>query len=159
MQCAARSSMTSSAGRSVCDHRVHTSGCRSSASDLLPAAWRRRRGSRISRTSIAGRSRTRSASLSRRAKTSKKGWRGCGPAVLRLMRGGDNINEAYNMDCLDAMRQMPDKAFDLAIVDPPYGGGAGSQFVQVERESRTDGARRRARGLRAPQTLALRRLV
>lgn len=27
------------------------------------------------------------------------------------------------MDCLDAMRQMPDKAFDLAIVDPPYGGG------------------------------------
>lgn len=63
------------------------------------------------------------------------------------------------MDCLDAMRQMPDKVFDLAIVDPPYGGGAGSQFVQVERESRTDGARRRARGLRAPQTLALRRLV
>ena len=29
------------------------------------------------------------------------------------------------MDCLDAMRQMPDKVFDLAIVDPPYGGGAG----------------------------------
>lgn len=57
------------------------------------------------------------------------------------------MNEAYNMDCLDAMRQMPDKAFDLAIVDPPYGGGAGSQFVQVERESRPDGARRRARGL------------
>lgn len=53
------------------------------------------------------------------------------------MRGGDNINEAYNMDCLDAMRQMPDKAFDLAIVDPPYGGGAGSQFVQVERAGPT----------------------
>lgn len=75
------------------------------------------------------------------------------------------MTEAYNMDCLDAMRQMPDKAFDLAIVDPPYGGGAGSQFVQVERErerereSRADGARRRTRRLRAPQTLALRRLV
>ena len=27
----------------------------------------------------------------------------------------------YNQDCLEAMRQMPDKAFDLAIVDPPYG--------------------------------------
>lgn len=59
------------------------------------------------------------------------------------------------MDCLDAMRQMPDKAFDLAVVDPPYGGGAGSQFVQVERErerrekreSRADGARRRTRRL------------
>lgn len=29
----------------------------------------------------------------------------------------------YNSDCLEAMRQMPDKAFDLAIVDPPYGIG------------------------------------
>jgi len=27
----------------------------------------------------------------------------------------------YNQDCLEAMRQMPDKAFDLAIVDPPFG--------------------------------------
>ena len=24
-------------------------------------------------------------------------------------------------DCLEAMKQMPDKAYDLAIVDPPYG--------------------------------------
>lgn len=31
------------------------------------------------------------------------------------------INIAYNMDCVEAMRKMPDKAFDLAIVDPPYG--------------------------------------
>lgn len=29
----------------------------------------------------------------------------------------------YNSDCLSAMREMPDKAFDLAIVDPPYGLG------------------------------------
>lgn len=27
---------------------------------------------------------------------------------------------AYNMDCMEAMREMPDKAFELAIVDPPY---------------------------------------
>ena len=32
-----------------------------------------------------------------------------------------SINVAYNMDCMDAMRQMPDKCFDLAVVDPPYG--------------------------------------
>lgn len=32
----------------------------------------------------------------------------------------------YNMDCLLAMREMPDKAFELAIVDPPYGIGAGA---------------------------------
>ena len=25
----------------------------------------------------------------------------------------------YNADCMDVMREMPDKAFDLAIVDPP----------------------------------------
>lgn len=27
----------------------------------------------------------------------------------------------YNMDCMQAMPQFPDKFFDLAIVDPPYG--------------------------------------
>lgn len=27
----------------------------------------------------------------------------------------------YNMDCLEAMREFPDKFFDLALVDPPYG--------------------------------------
>jgi site-specific DNA-methyltransferase (adenine-specific) len=26
----------------------------------------------------------------------------------------------YNMDCMDAMREFPDKFFELAIVDPPY---------------------------------------
>ncbi len=30
----------------------------------------------------------------------------------------------YNMDCLEGMRQFPDKYFDLAVVDPPYGGGS-----------------------------------
>ena len=34
------------------------------------------------------------------------------------------MNVAYNMDCMEAMREMPDKAFDLAVVDPPYGGGS-----------------------------------
>ena len=28
----------------------------------------------------------------------------------------------YNMDCMDGMREFPDNYFDLAIVDPPYGG-------------------------------------
>ena len=40
----------------------------------------------------------------------------------------------YNMDCMNAMRQFPDKFFDLAVVDPPYGGGGSSQFRNVERE-------------------------
>lgn len=32
-------------------------------------------------------------------------------------------SEAYNMDCVAYMRTLPDNAFDLAVVDPPYGGG------------------------------------
>lgn len=31
----------------------------------------------------------------------------------------------YNCDCMEAMREYPDKYFDLAIVDPPYGSGGG----------------------------------
>ena len=30
---------------------------------------------------------------------------------------------AYNMDCMEAMRKMPDKCFDLAVCDPPYFSG------------------------------------
>lgn len=29
----------------------------------------------------------------------------------------------YNMDCMEGMKEFPDKYFDLAIVDPPYGIG------------------------------------
>jgi site-specific DNA-methyltransferase (adenine-specific) len=29
----------------------------------------------------------------------------------------------YNMDCMQGMKEFPDNYFDLAIVDPPYGGG------------------------------------
>jgi site-specific DNA-methyltransferase (adenine-specific) len=28
--------------------------------------------------------------------------------------------ELYQGDCLDYMATLPDKAFDIAIVDPPY---------------------------------------
>lgn len=39
-------------------------------------------------------------------------------------------NVAYNMDCLEAMRKIPDKYFALAVVDPPYGGGGSD--IQTE---------------------------
>jgi site-specific DNA-methyltransferase (adenine-specific) len=42
-------------------------------------------------------------------------------------------SEAYNVDCMDYMNGLPDNAFDLAVVDTPY-GGACSQSVHVERE-------------------------
>lgn len=40
---------------------------------------------------------------------------------------------ALNCDCMEYMRSLPDKVFDLAVVDPPYGGGC-SQSVKAERE-------------------------
>ena len=39
------------------------------------------------------------------------------------------MNEAYNMDCMNLMKTLPDKAFELAIVDPPYGIGAGKMTM------------------------------
>jgi site-specific DNA-methyltransferase (adenine-specific) len=33
------------------------------------------------------------------------------------------ISEVTNEDCMEGMARYPDKYFDLAIVDPPYGIG------------------------------------
>lgn len=33
------------------------------------------------------------------------------------------LNKLYLMDCMEGMKQFPDKYFELAIVDPPYGIG------------------------------------
>lgn len=38
--------------------------------------------------------------------------------------------ELLHGDCMDYMRTLPDKAFDLAIVDPPYGIGISSNPVR-----------------------------
>jgi site-specific DNA-methyltransferase (adenine-specific) len=32
-----------------------------------------------------------------------------------------DLNRLYLMDCMDGMREFPDKHFELAICDPPYG--------------------------------------
>ena len=36
---------------------------------------------------------------------------------------GSPSSVVYNMDCIEGMKHYPDKYFDLAIVDPPYGIG------------------------------------
>ena len=33
------------------------------------------------------------------------------------------ISEVYNVDCMEGMARYPDKFFDLAVCDPPYGIG------------------------------------
>ena len=46
----------------------------------------------------------------------------------------------YNMDCMVGMKQFPDKYFELAIVDPPYGLGqsvvnSGGRFKRYENKN------------------------
>ena len=44
------------------------------------------------------------------------------------------MNEIYNMDCLEAMKDIPDNYFELAIVDPPYGIDFGN-FNRTNKDS------------------------
>jgi len=40
-----------------------------------------------------------------------------------VLNGEPLISDVYLMDCMELMKQYPDKYFDLACVDPPYGIG------------------------------------
>ena len=44
------------------------------------------------------------------------------------------LNRLYNMDCMEGMKQFPDKYFELAIVDPPYGIGFG-EFNRTNKDA------------------------
>ena len=44
--------------------------------------------------------------------------------ILNYVNMNNKIeNKVYNMDCIEGMKMYPDKYFDLAVVDPPYGLG------------------------------------
>lgn len=49
-------------------------------------------------------------------------------------------SEVFNIDCMEGMKQYPDKYFELAIVDPPYGIGE-------------DGRKNHSRGLLCKPTM------
>lgn len=40
------------------------------------------------------------------------------------------MTEAFNVDCMEYMRSVPDKYFDLAVVDPPYGDAGGDLLTR-----------------------------
>lgn len=44
---------------------------------------------------------------------------------------------AKNMDCMEYMKTVPDKYFDIAVVDPPYGGGAADTHTHKRTARRT----------------------
>lgn len=64
----------------------------------------------------------------------------------------------YNMDCMEGMRQFPDKYFDLAIVDPPYGINVGSAAMGIGGVSRLTETDRRRETIRQKKNRPRRRL-
>jgi site-specific DNA-methyltransferase (adenine-specific) len=48
----------------------------------------------------------------------------------------------YNVDCMEFMRDLPDNAYDLAIVDPPYGIGEDGGKRRTRKSHRTNGKKR-----------------
>ena len=40
------------------------------------------------------------------------------------------LGKIHNVDCLDFMRQLPDKCVDLVLTDPPYGINANKNPVR-----------------------------
>ena len=45
-----------------------------------------------------------------------------------------NLQSTYiNCDCMQGMKEFPDKYFDLAIVDPPFGGGQSDEWEKKKR--------------------------
>jgi site-specific DNA-methyltransferase (adenine-specific) len=42
------------------------------------------------------------------------------------------INRIINADCLDILRQLPDKCIDLVLTDPPYGIGVNKKSVILD---------------------------
>lgn len=62
-------------------------------------------------------------------------------------------SEVFNVDCIDFMRGLPDNAFDLAIADPPYGGGNADEGDWT----RFNGSGRQAKYKNAPPIQPIRR--
>lgn len=44
--------------------------------------------------------------------------------------------QCFNRDCMEAMREFPDKYFELAIVDPPYAAGDNFNFRKEAYENK-----------------------
>lgn len=42
-----------------------------------------------------------------------------------------HYNVAFNRDCMEAMKEFPDGFFDLAVVDPPYGGATSADVERT----------------------------
>jgi site-specific DNA-methyltransferase (adenine-specific) len=62
------------------------------------------------------------------------------------------VIELLNMDCMEYLRAQPDKSFDLAICDPPYGIGFDGENLSMSCGIRADGTRRTDSSWRAKKS-------
>ena len=53
------------------------------------------------------------------------------------------ISNVANMDCMEYMAQFPDKFFDLAVVDPPYGIHMDGGKIGGEKKLRSQNTRKK----------------
>jgi site-specific DNA-methyltransferase (adenine-specific) len=51
-------------------------------------------------------------------------------------------SEVHLMDCITGMKSFPDKYFDLAVVDPPYGIGEDGGKKRTRKSKRTNGIKK-----------------
>ncbi len=56
------------------------------------------------------------------------------------------ISEVKLLDCMEGMRQYPDKYFELAIVDPPYGIGIANMDIGLGKSKKASKAKNRKWG-------------
>ena len=49
------------------------------------------------------------------------------------------LNHLYNMDCMELMKQFPDRYFELAIVDPQYGINAPNMSMGTNKKRKGNG--------------------
>ena len=58
------------------------------------------------------------------------------------------LNHIYNMDCLEGMKQIPERSIDLVVCDPPYLiGNQGGGFWSKAKEGNHYNARGTRKGM------------
>jgi len=60
------------------------------------------------------------------------------PAFGNAMLQAVPLSEVYLMDCIAGMKEYPDKYFDLAVVDPPYGININHSMGRRKGEKKSD---------------------
>ena len=65
------------------------------------------------------------------------------PAIAMGVTGKQHLSTVYLMDCIEGMKQYPDKFFDLAVVDPPYGLDLANMNMGVGKTKKASKAKNR----------------